>query len=81
MSHHHATNSRLERAVLLLAIGGLLAACCRSVGRIHRHRLSSRSAAPPRREQTWEGEGGRPLPDGQVGPDSPSPAVPAPSSS
>lgn len=83
-SHSHGESpcrgrpDSLERAVLLLAIGGLLAACFNSVSRTHRRRLSGRSAAPPWHAQTWEGEGGRPLPDGQIAPDSPSPAVPAP---
>lgn len=71
-----AVSSSLERAVLLLAIGALLMACGRGVGRTHRRRLSCRSRGPACDMQTWEGEGGRPA--AYLAPDSPSPAVPAP---
>jgi hypothetical protein len=67
----------LNRSLLLLALGGLLAACWSSVSRVHHHRLHSRSVAMPRPEQSWEDEGGRPLPEDVLVPDSPSPAVPA----
>ena len=67
----------LNRSLLLLALGGLLTACWCSVSRVHRHRRHSRSDALPHREQAWEGEGGRPLPEDVIPPDSPSPAVPA----
>lgn len=67
----------LNRSLLLLALGGLLAVCWSSVSRVHHHRRHSRSTALPHREQAWEGEGGRPLPEDVLAPDSPSPAVPA----
>ena len=77
----------LGRAAAVLALGGLLALCWSHVSRVHRHRHTGRPVAAPHRVQTWEGEGGRPLPDddgegddaalppGSL-PDSPSPAVP-----
>ena len=79
MSFHHP--SRLERAALLVALGSLVAACARCVSRTHTRRLAGRSAALAHHDQSWEGEGGRPLDDDYDppdSPDSPSPAVPAP---
>lgn len=76
MSCESRHSPSLEHAVLLLAIGALLTACCRGIGRTHRRRLSCRSRGPAADLQTWEGEGSRPVE--HLTPDSPSPAVPAP---
>ena len=77
MSSRHNTSSRIERAILLVALGSLVAACARCVSRLHTQRLAGRSVASAGHDHTWEGEGGRTLDDAYDPPDSPSPAVPA----
>lgn len=77
----HGTSHGGHRGLLLLALGGLLAACWCGVRHTHQRRMTGRSEAPPKRLQTWENEGGRPLDDEGAAtlssPDSPSPATPA----
>jgi hypothetical protein len=76
MSHDPHACTPLERGLMLLALGTLVAACARCVARTHCRREANRSPAPAYRIQTWEAEGGRPV-DEAMTPDSPSPAVPA----
>ncbi len=55
--------SAMKSAVVLLVLGGVLAASWRHCATTHHRRLSSRHSGKPEPLQTWEGEGG-PSPDG-----------------
>lgn len=55
--------SGLLRALNVLALGTVLVLAWRACSTRHRHRRTARSARTPAPVQTWESEGGRPLPD------------------
>ncbi len=57
---HAAIHRALEKTVLWLALAVVSVGAAREVARTHRRRALASKAAPPRRLQTWEGEGGRP---------------------
>ncbi|WP_457424439.1 hypothetical protein [Roseateles sp. P5_E7] len=59
---HRAGDHAPSRLVELLALGALLALAWRACGARHHRRRLARSARAPEEVQTWEGEGGRPLP-------------------
>jgi hypothetical protein len=60
---HDAAASALVRQVLLLgSAGALLWNSWRCVQRTHSLRRDGKSRKPPEPLQTWEGEGGRPVP-------------------
>jgi hypothetical protein len=52
-----------RNAALLMAAGWLLTKAWQSVSRARQLKASARSARLPEKLQTWEGEGGRPVPE------------------
>lgn len=52
-------SSGLTTALVLLALGSVLAASWRLCASTHQRRLSSRHRAKPKSLQTWESEGGQ----------------------
>lgn len=53
----------LSRLLDALALGAVLALAWRACSGHHHQRRSARSARAPAPVHTWEGEGGRPLPE------------------
>jgi hypothetical protein len=53
----------LRELALIAGLGALLIGSWRAVGRTRQRRRDEASPRLPERVQTWEGEGGRPLPD------------------
>lgn len=74
----YAGRSLGGKLLMTLALGLLLAASWRCTSATHSRRSGSQQAKLPRRLQTWEGEGGRPVDEDDRDPDRYPDALPRP---